>query len=445
MMFERIRRTFSLWSGQRGVIGLLAVSFSVQLFAAAPGQEWTRFRGPNGAGISAAKTVPTKWTPAEYNWATELKGDGSSSPVVWEGKVFVTCNDREKSIRSIVCVDARTGKVRWQRDYPYARYRLHRDNDFASSTPVVDGDGVIVVWSTPKQLQMLALDLDGNPKWQRDLGPYVAIHGSASSPIIAEGLVVLANDQMHPQVMKRFLPKDASMVPGKSFLIALDRKTGKTRWKTDRKTVLAGYSTPCLRHNGTAMELVFSGTAHGMTGVDLKTGKVNWELAGILRTRVVGSPQLYRDLIFGSHGAGLSAQQFVAVRAPEKGGVAKPEVAYNVYQSPPLVPSCLVKDDLLFLWTDGGIVSCLNAATGERYWRERVGGSFYSSPVWVDGRLYCTSKSGDVVVLSAGKQFELLAKNPLGEKCFAVPAISQGVMYQRTQRRLISIGGKKTQ
>jgi outer membrane protein assembly factor BamB len=179
-----------------------------------------------------------------------------------------------------------------------------------------------------------------------------------------------------------------------------------------------------------------------MTGVDLATGKINWEIKGILNSRVVGSPQLYQDLVFGSYGSGLSAQRLVAVRAPRKGGVKKPKVAYNVSQSPPLVPSCLIKDDLLFLWTDSGIVSCLDAATGKRHWRERVGGNYYCSPVWIDGRLYCTSKEGDVVVVAADKTFKLLAKNPLGEKSFAIPAVAHGVMYQRTQTKLFSLGGK---
>ena len=416
---------------------------SVVAHAAEEENEWTRFRGPNGSGISEAKGIPIKWTAKDYNWTTKLHGDGSSSPVLWGQHLFVTCNDRKKSIRSIVCVNANDGKIRWHRDYPYTSYRMHRDNDFASSTPVVDREGVVVTWSTPKQLLMLALDLDGKEMWRKDLGPYVGIHGSASSPIIAGDSVILANDQMHPQVMKRFLPKDASMVPGESFLIALDRKTGKTQWKIERETFLAGYSTPCLRKTGRGAELVFSGTAHGMTGVDLNTGKVNWEIKGIFGSRVVGSPQLYKDLVFGSHGSGLSAQRFVAVRAPKERGVAKPEIAYNVNQSPPLVPSCLIKDDLLFLWTDSGIVSCLDAASGKRHWRERVGGSYYCSPVWIDGRLYCTSKTGEVVVLAANKTFKFLAKNPLGEKCFAVPAVANGVMYQRSQTMLFSLGGKK--
>ena len=418
---------------------------TVVAHAAGEKNEWTRFRGPNGSGISGAKAIPIKWTAKDYNWMAKLPGSGSSSPVVWGDRIFLTCNNAQKTKRTILCMDTRNGKISWRRDYPYTSYRIHRDNDFASATPAVDADGVVVVWSMPKQLLMLALDLEGKELWRRDLGPYVGIHGSASSPIIAEGLVILANDQMHPQVMKRHLPKGASMVPGKSFLIAVDRMSGKTHWKIDRRTVLAGYSTPCVRQTGgDAFELVFSGTAHGMTGVDLATGKVNWEIKDILSSRVVGSPQLYQDLVFGSYGSGLSAQRFVAVQAPRKGGVKEPKVAYNVYQSPPLVPSCLIKDDLLFLWTDSGIVSCLDAASGKRHWRERVGGNYYCSPVWIDGRLYCTSKTGEVVVVAANKTFKLLAKNPLGEKCFAIPAVANGVMYQRTRTKLFSLGGKNT-
>ena len=118
---------------------LLAFSMGVVVTHAAEGKgQWTRFRGPNGSGISVAKTIPVKWTDKDYNWTTKLHGDGSSSPVVLGQHLFVTCNDRKKSIRSIVCIDTTDGKIDWWRDYPYTSYRIHRDNDFASSTPVVD-------------------------------------------------------------------------------------------------------------------------------------------------------------------------------------------------------------------------------------------------------------------------------------------------------------------
>ena len=403
------------------------------------GNEWTRFRGPNGSGISGAQTIPIKWTAKEYNWTMKLPGDGSSSPVVWQDKLFVTCNDPNKSIRSIVCLNTTNGKIVWRRDYPVKRHRLHRDNDFTSATPCVDGHGVILVWSSPDQLLVTALSLDGKKMWQRELGPYKGLHGSCNSPILAEGLVVLANDQMDPKRFAWYLPKGTKMDPGKSFLIALDRKTGKTRWKVDRKSELAGYATPCIRRWGGRTEAIFTSTAHGITAVDLKSGRISWEIDKIWDDRTVSSPQLFGDLVFGSFGKGLSGQRLVAVR-PEKPGSRKGQLVYDLRRSVPLVPSFVVKDGLLFLWTDSGIVTCVDAATGNKHWRERVGGEFYSSPIWIKGRLYCISKQGQVVVLAASRKFKILARTELGEKTFATPAVANGVMYLRTQSRLYSLG-----
>ena len=369
----------------------------------------------------------------------KLPGDGSSSPVVWQDKLFVTCNDPNKSIRSIVCLNTTDGKIVWRRDYPVKRHRLHRDNDFTSATPCVDGHGVILVWSSPEQLLVTALSLDGKKMWQRELGPYKGLHGSSNSPILAEGLVVLANDQMDPKRFAWYLPQGTNMDPGKSFLIALDRKTGKTRWKVDRKSELAGYATPCIRRRGGRTEAIFTSTAHGITAVDLKTGRVSWEIDKIWDDRTVSSPQLFGDLVFGSFGKGLSGQRLVAVR-PEKPGSRKGELVYELRRSVPLVPSFVVKDDLLYLWTDSGIVTCVDAATGNKHWRERVGGEFYSSPIWIKGRLYCISKQGQVVVLAASRKFKILARTELGEKTFATPAVANGVMYLRTQSRLYSLG-----
>ncbi|MFT5129215.1 MAG: outer membrane protein assembly factor BamB [Rhodothermales bacterium] len=403
--------------------------------------EWTRFRGPNGTGISDATSIPSTWTEKDYNWTIDVPS-GSSSPVVWGNRIFLAGSDAATGQRRVTCVSTADGSRIWQRDFPGKKYRMHRDNDFASATPCVDQHGLVLVWSSPEQLLMLALDLDGKEIWRRDLGPYKGMHGSASSPVIVDGMVVLANDQMNPVRMRQYLPKDASMVPGKSFLIAVDRKTGATRWQVDRRTELAGYATPCVRHiEGGAPELIFTGTAHGITSVDLASGTINWEISDVFASRTVGSPQLHGDLVFASHGAGLGGQRFVAVRPTPEAGARKAELVYEVKQSVPLVPSCLVKDDLLFLWAGNGIVTCLDAATGERHWRERVGGDYYCSPVWVDKRLYCVSKQGEVRVIAAAKTFKSLAKVALGERAFAVPAIANDVMYLRTQSRLFSLGG----
>lgn len=422
----------------RSVLSLLILSLFLPCVES-PAQEWTRFRGPNGSGISPATHIPLKWAAEDYNWRIDLPAQGSSSPVLWGKRLFLMGDHAAEGHRSVLCIAADSGQILWRRDYPVQNHYLHRDNDFASATPCVDEHGIIVVWSNPEQLLMTALSLDGQEMWRRDLGPYKGLHGSSNSPIIADGLVVLANDQMDPKRFDWYLPKDTNMDPGKSFLIALDRKTGETRWKVDRKSELAGYATPCIRRSGGRAEVVFSSTAHGITAVDLQSGRVSWEIDKIWDNRTVSSPQLFGDLVFGSFGKGLSGQRLVAVR-PEKPGSAKGELVYDITKNVPLVPCFVVKDGLLYLWTDSGIVTCVDAATGKAHWRERVGGEYYSSPIWIEGRLYCISKRGQIVVLAAGRKFEVLARMELGEQTFATPAVANGAIYLRTQTRLYSLG-----
>ncbi|MFT5470033.1 MAG: outer membrane protein assembly factor BamB [Verrucomicrobiales bacterium] len=424
-------------AGMRSVFSFLFLVLNPACSDPAAAEEWTRFRGPNGSGISTATGIPVTWSAEDYNWQIDLPVQGSSSPVLWGKQIFLTGDDAENGRRSILCIDAESGRILWRRDYPFDDHYLHRDNDFASASPCVDEDGVIVVWSMPEQVLMIALSLDGKEKWRRDLGPFKGLHGSASSPIIADGLVLLANDQMDPS---RFFSSRSE--PGKSFLIALEQKTGETRWKIDRKTELAGYATPCIRRVGDRAEAIFTSTAHGITAVDLQSGKLSWEIDQLWDNRTVASPQLHGELVFGSFGKGLSGQRFVAVR-PEKDGGARGELVYDVTKSVPLVPSFVVKDDLLFLWTDSGVVTCLDAGNGDVHWRERIDGEFYSSPLWIEGRLYGISKRGEVVVLSASEKFEEFGRVDLGEKTFATPAIADGVMYLRTQSRLLSLGKAK--
>lgn len=418
---------------------LLFATTLAWLLPDAEAQDWTRFRGPNGSGISTATSFPIKWTADDYNWQVELPVRGSSSPVLWGKRLFLMGDDEDRTHRSVLCINADNGRILWRREYPVKHHHLHRDNDFSSATPCVDENGIIVVWSNPTQLLMTALSLDGKELWQRDLGPYRGLHGSSNSPIIADGLVILANDQMDPKRFAFYLPKGTNMDPGSSFLIALDRKTGKTQWKVKRRSELAGYATPCIRRVGGRTEVVFTSTAHGITAVDLQSGRISWEIDKIWDDRTVSSPQLFGDLVFGSFGKGLSGQRLVAVR-PEKPGSRTGELVYDIRRSVPLVPSFVVKDGLLFLWTDNGVVTCADAATGTVHWRERVGGQFYSSPIWIEGRLYCISKRGQMVVLAAGRKFEALARIDLGETAYATPAVANGVMYLRTHSRLYSLG-----
>lgn len=414
------------------------------LVAASPAQEWTRFRGPNGSGISEAKGIPSQFSERGYNWKTELPLGGHSSPVLWGDKVFLTCADDAKSAqRMVVCLDAANGKILWSKEYDSSFHRKHLLNSFASSTPAADEKHVYVTWSTPQEVTLLALTHDGEEAWRRSLGPYVSQHSTGVSPIVYKDLVILGNDQ--DEVDK----EDASQ-RGKSFLLAVHRDTGATQWQVDRKSVLVAYSTPCIyQPEGGPPEMIFNSQAHGVTSLNPLDGSLNWEIDAadggpLLSMRSVSSPVLCDGLITASCGSGGGGNYLVAVRPGERGGKS-PEFVYKVLQrdAAPYVPTPIYKDGLLFMVGDGGFAACFDAETGDKQWYERLGGNFYSSPVCIDGRLFCVNTDGEVVVLAAGDEFKLLGKSALGETCHSTPAVAGGKLYLRTYKHLISVGGKE--
>ena len=417
---------------------ILLIVISVQALAADP--QWPRFRGPNGAGLSNAATIPVKWTDKDYNWKVNLPGTGYSSPVISGRKIFLTSTDKKTATRMILCLSTTDGRILWRKDYASKTHKMHRDNSYAAATPAVDSERVYVTWSTPKEVTLLALDHAGKEVWLRELGPYVGLHGTATSPIVVGDTVVLANDQDNMKWYQAFFKSDRK---GTSFLIAVDRKTGKTRWQVPRSTSLAAYGTPCVRKNENGQsELMFASTAHGVTAVDAATGKVNWEVPKIFLDRCAGSPIVAGGLVIASYGRGNFGSLLVAVR-PKKKNVRAKVVWSMKNKQVPLVPTPLATGGRLFCLAGQGVVTCLDVATGKQIWQERVGSSFYSSPVCVNGRLYCASKKGVVYVIAAADKFELLAKVDLGEQCYATPAVADGVMYLRTNTKLFSLGGKK--
>jgi outer membrane protein assembly factor BamB len=405
--------------------------------------DWPRFRGPNGAAISEATPIPVRWTETDYNWKVSLPGSGHSSPVLWGRRIFLTCADPASARRTVVCLDAADGRSLWHREYPSRVHGMHRDNSYAAATPAADAGGVVVSWTTPEEVLLLALDTDGCEVWRRELGPFVGLHGSGASPILVGDLVVLPNDQEDPKALPSVYGEQGAAMPsGSSFLIAVDRKTGQTRWQVQRRTSIAAYSTPCVHQPEDGRpELLFTSSAHGMTAVDAATGKVTWEMDDLFKDRCAGSPVLAPGLVIATYGQGIKGSRCVAVRPGSIDKNREPVLVYDIWKSVPLVPTPLVKDGRLFLWGDDGIVTCLRSADGEVIWTERAGGSFYGSPVWVDGRLYAIARSGEVVVLAAADKFEVLARVPLGEASHATPAVAAGVMYLRTTSKLFSLGG----
>jgi outer membrane protein assembly factor BamB len=398
------------------------------LAGTAAGQEWPRFRGPNGSGVSAATTVPLRWTEKDFNWKVDLPGVGHSSPVLWGDHIFLTSGDEASGKRMILCLRADDGQQLWTREFPGTKSAKHADNSFASATPVVDDRRVYACWADLKEFLVVALDHDGKEAWRADLGPFKAGHGFGASPIVHDDLLVVPGDQ-----------------DGDSALFGLDRDTGKVRWKVARHSK-ATYTTPCVyQPQGRPAELIFSNYEHGITSIDPKSGRTNWELDVFTKDHIetgIGSPLTAGDLVLGTCGWLGVRQELVAVR-PGDGADARPKEVYRIDRGVPLCTTPLVKGDLLFLWSDAGTVSCANVTTGAVYWRERVAGSYYGSPVWVDGHLYGVTRDGEVVVLAAAKRFELVARNPLGEGSHGTPAVAGGRMFLRTFSHLVSIGGKK--
>jgi outer membrane protein assembly factor BamB len=394
----------------------------------ASAQEWTRFRGPNGSGISDAKSVPVEWTEKDYNWVADLPGRGHSSPVIWGDKLFVTSCDEESAARHLLCIHTRDGTVAWRKDFEFASYRKHKNNSYASSTPCVDEDFVYVAWHSRKSSPLVAFDHEGNKVWEYELGLYLHGQGGAASPIVYEDSVILANDQKQP-----------------SFLLAVDCKSGAERWKIPREGKRACYGTPCVfARDETSEELIFSHCYEGIIGVDPLSGKQNWhiDVFGRASQRALGSPIIADDLVIATSGAAGGERQLVAVRPA---GVASEQTtaeAFRATRGAPHVPTPLVYKDWLFMWSDQGIASCLDKVSGKVIWQKRVGGNYFSSPVCIDGRLYCVDLDGDVVVIAASDKYELLAKNCLGEPTKATPAVSGGTLFIRTESHLFSIGGR---
>ncbi len=395
-------------------------------------QEWTRFRGPNGTGLSDAKSIPVSWTDKDYHWKVVLPAGGHSSPVLWGDKIFLTGADDATADRVIFAVRATDGKILWSQKHASSVHKKHKLNSFASPTSACDADVVIYSWSSPDEYTLLAVTHDGQEKWKKNLGPYVSQHSAGASPIIYGDLVIVVNSQ----------DKDGG---GQSNILAVNRLTGDTVWTSPRESTLVPYSTPCLRKNSDGKdELIINESNRGMEAIDPLTGKVNWGIPELLNKRSVSSPVITAGgLITISCGSGGGGNYLLAVHPKDQNDPQAGTVAFKIDVTAPYVPTPIAKGDRLFLMADNGIALCVNAKTGDVIWKQRVGGTFYGSLICINDKLYCTSSDGEVIVLSATDKFELLARNPLGETCHSTPAVAGGRLYLRTVNHLMSIGGEK--
>ncbi len=390
-------------------------------------QEWTRFRGPNGSGLSSATTVPVKWTDEDYNWKIDLPGIGHSSPIAWGDRLFVTSGDEETADRFVLCIDRESGKTVWTRRFSTKTYRKHTDNSFASGTPAVDAKRLYLCWSDPDGFVVAAVDHSGRDLWKRTLAPFKSGHGDGVSVVVHQGLVVVPNEHN-----------------GQSMLVALDAATGETRWQFPRDS-RAHWSTPCvLKRQGSGDEFIFTNWKSGITAIDAATGKPSWQADIFDKGHAessISSPIVAGGIVLGTSGWMGVRKEVIAVRPRLEGQAVVADKLYCIDRSAPLCTTPLVKDDMLFLWADDGVVTCADVASGEIHWRKRVGGRFYSSPICVGDHLFGVSTKGEVVVLAASKEYQELARNQLGEATHSTPAVVGGVLYPRTFSRLFSVGG----
>ena len=308
-----------------------------------------------------------------------------------------------------------------------------------------------VAWATPEHFTLAALSHEGKEVWQRDLGPFVSQHGFGSSPIVVGDLVIIGDEQdgknpndISSKSSRNGLPCAEGDDDGHHALLAFDARTGEPRWKTPRLSSIVSYATPVLRQspNGKGpAELICDSRSHGVSSIDPATGHVNWELP-IFDRRTVGSPLVVGNLVLAACGVGSGNNTLFAIHPADRPG-QKPTVAYKIDKAyAPYVPTPVAKGRLVFIFSDRGVISCIDGSTGAIKWHEHLGGDFSGSPVRAGDKIFCISADGDVIVVAAADKYELLGRNSLGELSRSTPAIAGGHMYVRTETHLYSVGGK---
>jgi len=410
--------------------------------------DWPQWRGPGGRGVSDEKDLPLEWSESKnIAWKTPLPGRGHSSPVVVGNRVFVTSDvegdpipgakavihiryggewqhpdsmgaDR-KHILKVFCLDAITGKILWERTaYEGPAYdNRHRKSTYASPTPVTDGRAVYAYFGSEG---LYAYDLEGKPLWKAALGPLKSRGLSVgASPVLYENLILLQRDEDDGEG---------------SAMVAVDKRTGQEVWRTSRK-VQQSYGTPVFVRSGGRPELVAGGN-EATIAYDPATGKELWRTEGH-RNNACPSPVAGAGMVYS--GAGYPGKRLLAIR-PGTG-----EVAWKYEKGTAYVVSPLVYGDFIYVMTDSGILTSLDAKTGEvKYDNGRlpVPAKFTSSPVGVAGAILMTSEDGDTYVIKAGPEYAVLGTNSIGEPVFASPAIAGGRIFIRGASHLFAIGKK---
>jgi outer membrane protein assembly factor BamB len=424
---------------------------------------WPSFRGPRASGVADGQSLPDRWdgkTGENILWRTPVPGLAHSSPVVWGERVYVTSavsgdpkasfrpglygdgdasEDRSPQRWVLYALDRRTGKIVWERTAHAGvpADKRHIKSTYANSTPATDGR-VVVAWFGSQGVY--AYDTAGRPLWKvelgrLDLGAYdipTYEWGPASSPVIWNGLVILQCDTQ-----------------ADSFLLALDASTGKTVWKTEREEI-PSWGTPTVAETSAGPELVANASNY-IRGYDPRTGRELWRL-GRSSKITAPTPVFAEDLFVVASGRAPERPIFV-VRAGSRGDLTLPEgetksasVVWSKTGRGSYMPSPLVYRGVVYVLSNNGVLDAYDLRTGEELYRQRlplVGSGFSASPVAADGKLYLSNEDGEMLVVAAGRTFQHLATNSMGELLMATPALSGGVMYVRSNATLFAVGRKR--
>jgi outer membrane protein assembly factor BamB len=425
--------------------------------------DWPQWRGPSSSGVSPESALPVTWSATEnIAWKAPLAGLGTSSPIVSGDTVFVTSqtgrsrladgnshpqlarDDGELAKREapiggsrgeanasedvwlVVEAFARAdGKRRWMWRTKAAEPipSVHEKHNLATPTPVTDGRRVFAWFGSG---QIVALDMDGRVVWSRHLGveyaPFQTLWGHGSSPTLYRDTLLLLCDHL-----------------GQSYLLALDAGTGKDRWKVDRGAGRVSHSTPLVvpGAGGSRSDELIVNSSERIDAYDPRTGTLLW-YEGTSRQTPIPSAVFHDGRIYLSRGYRNS--DYMAIRPGGRGDVSKTHVEWRRPSGASYVPSVLYYDGLLYMTNEVGVVTCADARTGEPVWRHRLGGVFFASPVAGDGHVYLASETGETFVLQAGREPRVQARNDLGERLIASPAISGGRIFLRSDGTLFAVG-----
>jgi hypothetical protein len=432
----------------------LGCLFAIALTGSASAADWPQWRGPRGNGATDEKDLPVKWSATEnVAWKATIGGLGVSSPIVAGDRVFVTSQigtgvrkpgnhprlaqgsttSGERALATTSGRDDKTffvveafnridGRRLWQHrmEATGPLPGVHDKHNLASPSPVTDGQMVYAWFGTG---QIVALDLSGKVVWERHLGqeiaPFDINWGHASSPTLYGDTVLLLCDHSPA-----------------SYLLAVDKKSGKERWRADRGKGRMSYTTPFVVETATGPELIVN-SSQRVDAYDPRTGTFLWHVGGSNQFPIP-APTFHDGVLYLTRG--YRSGPYMAIRPGGRGDISASHVVWEVPTGAPYISSLVYHEGILYMASDVGAVTAIDAATGKRIWQERVDGIFSASPVAADGKIYFVSETGETIVLKAGRQAEVLARNDVGERLIASPAISNGQIFLRSDDKLFAIG-----